>query len=111
MPRRQETVAAFPGIEPLFGTRARDCEKSGGSKSNWSVQLALPCLDLAPLTFLCRQMGRSAADADEMAGLPAHRQIVPGGLGTLLPAIRTYDVFTPGAVFLRVAMAGIHFDQ
>src|SRR5579862_9142190 len=111
MPCRQEAVTAFSGIEPFFGARARDREKSGGCKSNWSVQLALPCLHLAPLTFLYRQMGCIAADANEMAGLPAHGQIVAGGLGTLLSAIRTCDVFTPGAVFLRVAVAGIHFDQ
>src|ERR1700736_5846100 len=100
MPRRQEAVAAFPGIEPFFGARARDREKCGGCKSDRGVQLALPCFELAPLALLCRQMGRIAADADQMACLPAHGQIVPRGRRALFLAIGTCAIFTPGAVFL-----------
>src|SRR3981081_1988646 len=101
MPRRQETVAAFAGFEPLFGARSWHGKKAGGCKSHRRIQLPLARFAFTSFAFLRGQLRGITTDADQVACLPAHGEIVPGGLRTLFLPIRADEIFSPGAGFLR----------
>src|SRR5262249_37698183 len=104
---RQEAVAAQARIEPVrAGRTGHNAEFAAGAR----IHRVLARLGRALFALLCREALVEAALANQLARLPAHRQIGRGRFRAA-QAFGCLQRRRPRPVLLGVAVAGVDLDQ